>query len=517
MARWGVWVLIAVQVVGLGLWLLGGPGEEAQQAQGGAIEGGAGGEAQGVVGGEGLGEGLGEGVEVAAPEEVEREVSGGLVGARLELGQVKRALAEVEAAAAVEAAATEAEAQAVSGQVGAQRDALLDAWVEVSVRGGRYPFQWRALGGEIVSASDEGALRRMVEAGYVMREGELEGERVVFGLKGARARAAVGGLAGVWERAALDARWDFVQKKFIPHRVGFALDVEAGVEALLEGFMQRAEEVDVAVREVYPAPRIDQEPLASWRPDVQMGVFRTKYDPKKRDRSHNLKLAADALDGVIMMPGQTFSYNAVVGERTLTRGYREAPVIVYGEMLEGVGGGACQISSTMYALSLLSGLDIIERANHSLPSSYIEKGLDAVVSWPHLDLKVRNSYPFPIAVRAGLTENQVVISLWGSQPAKRVLIRREVTEKLPFVERVEVSDEMNPKQVRKVREGHFGYRISKGRITWDDTGEQFERMIEDVYISRPRQIKIGPDTLYPESDSGRAASAGDDDALSVED
>jgi vancomycin resistance protein YoaR len=363
-------------------------------------------------------------------------------------------------------------------------------------------------------------VRELVARGYVLRGGARSGAagaRALYGVDGAKARALFGGLAAAWEQAPIDARWDFARNQLIPHRVGVALDVEASVEALALALARGEPRVEAVARVVYPAARVDEGLLVGWSPTTLMGTLKTKYDAKKKDRSHNLALASSLLDGVILMPGQTVSYNEVVGERTLARGFREAPVIVHGEMLEGVGGGACQVSSTLYAVSLLTGLDIIERSSHSLPSPYIEKGLDAVVSWPHLDLKLKNSYPFPVAVKARLVENHVVVSLWGSEPPRKVVIRREVVEKLRFVERVEVTTELAPKQTKKVREGHFGYRISKGRITWEGETERFERMYEDVYLPRPRQVKIGPGTLYPDGGARAGASAGNDDALSVED
>lgn len=395
--------------------------------------------------------------------------------------------------------------------------ARLDAEVELALQQGRYRFRWRDLGAEIVAADDEQARHRMADDGFLLRTAPLETVPATFGLRGARARAVLGGLALLVDRAPIEARWDFVTKRLVPHRAGLTLDVDASLRALHQGLIEGRPSVALVVRENIPQARVDAEPLASWIPTERVAVFRTKYDARKVDRTHNLKLAAKALNGSVLMPGQTLSYNAVVGERTLERGYREAPVIVHGEMLEGVGGGACQVSSTLYSAALFSGLDIVERASHTLPSTYVDKGFDAVVAWPHLDLKIRNSFSFPIALRAFVTDHQVVIELHGSQPGPRVVIRRETTEKIPFVERIEVTAEYKPKQVRKIREGHYGYRISKGRIRWDGSTEHFERLPEDTYQPRPRQVRIGPETLYPDAPLDSPNSAGDDDALSVED
>src|SRR5262249_28583373 len=108
-------------------------------------------------------------------------------------------------------------------------------------------------------------------------------------------------------------------------------------------------------------------------------------------RSANIQNAASKIDGTIVPPGQTFSFNDLVGPRTLENGFAVAPEIMGDEMTTGVGGGTCQVSSTLHVAALYGALEIVERQSHSRPSAYTQMGLDATVSYPTVDLKVRNT------------------------------------------------------------------------------------------------------------------------------
>jgi hypothetical protein len=130
------------------------------------------------------------------------------------------------------------------------------------------------------------------------------------------------------------------------------------------------------------------------------------------ERVHNITLGAKKLDGSVLEPGAEWSFNKVVGPRTEKEGFKNAPTLVMGEVIPGMGGGMCQVSSTVHAAALLAGLDIVKRQPHSRPSSYIERGFDATVNYPPhcwgndpdpntcFDLVLRNPYSFPIKIKA---------------------------------------------------------------------------------------------------------------------
>lgn len=125
-------------------------------------------------------------------------------------------------------------------------------------------------------------------------------------------------------------------------------------------------------------PDVKEESLE--KVDTILGTYSTKFDSSVSGRSHNVALAAKSTSDVILMPGESFSYNEHTGTRTISNGYKNAPVIVQGVVQEGVGGGVCQVSSTLYNAVLYAGLEIESIKNHSIPSSYVPKGRDATVS-----------------------------------------------------------------------------------------------------------------------------------------
>ena len=129
-----------------------------------------------------------------------------------------------------------------------------------------------------------------------------------------------------------------------------------------------------------------------------LGTFTTRYDETNENRSNNIKLSSEKIDGTIVMPGETFSYNQIVGKRTIDAGYAEAGAYAGGKVIQEVGGGICQVSSTLYNAVLYANLEIIERSNHYFETSYVSPGRDATVSWGSVDFKFKNNKTYPIVV-----------------------------------------------------------------------------------------------------------------------
>ncbi len=131
-------------------------------------------------------------------------------------------------------------------------------------------------------------------------------------------------------------------------------------------------------------------------------------------RTHNLELACQAIDGTIVKPGETFSFNKVVGERTAEKGYGEAGVYVGGETVQQLGGGVCQVASTIFYCTIKADLEVVERAEHQYLPSYIYYGMDATVYWGSLDYKWRNNTPYPIRIDASVSDGYVHMRFVGT-------------------------------------------------------------------------------------------------------
>lgn len=145
----------------------------------------------------------------------------------------------------------------------------------------------------------------------------------------------------------------------------------------------------------------------------EISSFPTKYDASNTNRSGNLKIAADKINGTVLMPDEEFSFNEVVGKRTIEDGYRNAKIYENGQVVDGLAGGICQISSTLYNAVLLANLQITERRNHSFTTSYVSPGRDATVVYGVQDFKFKNSRKYPIKIGATVANGIVEFKING--------------------------------------------------------------------------------------------------------
>lgn len=145
--------------------------------------------------------------------------------------------------------------------------------------------------------------------------------------------------------------------------------------------------------------------------EVVIGEYTTRYNAAVTGRSENIRLSAASINYLILGPGDTFSFNTIVGQRSEARGYKIANIILDGDFVEALGGGICQTSTTLYNAADYSGLTIIERNPHSLPISYVPTGRDAMVNWGTSDLRFKNDYPFPVLIRTYITQGQIKIEV----------------------------------------------------------------------------------------------------------
>ena len=153
-----------------------------------------------------------------------------------------------------------------------------------------------------------------------------------------------------------------------------------------------------------------------------LSTFTTKYDRTNTNRTTNLQLAINKINGIVLLPGEEFSYNKVVGERTIAAGYKDAKIYSNGEVVDGLGGGICQVSSTLYNTALLANLEITERRNHQFVTSYVDAGRDATVVYGSQDFKFKNNRNYPIKIEASLNSGIAKISLYGVKEEKEYIV-----------------------------------------------------------------------------------------------
>ena len=202
------------------------------------------------------------------------------------------------------------------------------------------------------------------------------------------------------------------QGEIIQEQSGYKLDQTAFTEQFYGYFFnKKALTVEVPRKVVYP--KVDSELLSHIKMQ-KIGHYTSYFRTTNKERSHNISLAVEAINNHVVFPGETFSFNEVVGKRTSEKGYLPAPVIVRGELSEGIGGGICQVSSTLFNAVDSVGVQIMERYSHSRSVPYVPPGRDATVSWYGPDFTFKNKYNQPILIRAKTYGGSLHIMIYSS-------------------------------------------------------------------------------------------------------
>lgn len=169
--------------------------------------------------------------------------------------------------------------------------------------------------------------------------------------------------------------------------------------------------VDLEIPIIKTIPKITKEKLLLQT--NKLSEFKTNISTSSNARKHNIKLALNSINGKILQPNETFSFNDIVGNRTENRGYKMAKVITNGEFVEGIGGGVCQVSTTVYNAMLLAGLTPIISFHHSQRVSYVPIGLDAMVNYGTADLKFKNTSQYPVYIFTTFSNNEIGVKFYG--------------------------------------------------------------------------------------------------------
>jgi vancomycin resistance protein YoaR len=242
-----------------------------------------------------------------------------------------------------------------------------------------------------------------------------------------------------------------------------------------------------------------------------IGRFQTRFPASQTARNNNIRVAASKIHGRILMPGDRFSFNAVVGRRTIEEGFRLAPVFVNGRREPGVGGGICQVSTTLYNAALYANLKIVQRQNHSLPVAYVPAGRDAAVAYGVIDLVLENPLDHPVALSAEVGPSTVSFAVLGRKvPGQTVAIvpsgLRSWDRGVTYVE----DRSLPPGKQRVIDKGGMGRSVDVFRVV-QINGEVVRResLGRSYYRGSPKLIAINrskPDPR-PALPAGESATA----------
>jgi len=267
-----------------------------------------------------------------------------------------------------------------------------------------------------------------------------------------------------------------------------------------EDLISKIKEIDIFA----PVPEIkgkykEQTPLitAAQLEDQKitglLASYTTRFDPTQTARSQNVRLAAMAMDKSIIKPGDTLSFNKIVGERTVEAGYKDAYVILNGQFVPGLAGGICQVSSTLYNTGLLANLPVTQRSNHDLAISYVPLGQDATVAYPDLDLKFDNNTGGYLLVRTKVSSNSITIELYGKVIAgQEVSINNSTESVIPFEVQRLVDETLAHGASIVKQEGQPGYIVKSSRtIKMNGQVQKTEPLKQSRYMPLPKILAVG--------------------------
>lgn len=309
----------------------------------------------------------------------------------------------------------------------------------------------------------------------------------------ARARENLETLAAFVDRSSVDAEVDWVKRRRVDAKPGKRLDIDATLGRLESHRDLEMATFDLVVHDVRPNVTADQ--LMPVDLTKVLASFETDFRTRAGARAVNIRVAAKALDGYVILPGATVSFNRVVGPRTVSRGFREAPVIVDDELEPGVGGGVCQVATTLHAAVVLGGLEILERRSHSRPSGYAPMGLDATVIDGEVDLKFRNPYRTALLIATSFPEKyRLRVEILGQLPKEHYEHVYAVRQRYDFYRRIVTKEAVTPGAFERKQKGIYGFDVVSTIVAKDAGKSETRRQYRSKYWPVPEVFWVGPNT-----------------------
>lgn len=281
-----------------------------------------------------------------------------------------------------------------------------------------------------------------------------------------------------------------------PSVIGKTVDVEATKQALNAAFANGLKEpvtVNAVVAEVKPA--ITTEDLSTIQ-DV-LGTFSTNFSSSGASRSKNLQVGSGKINGHVLMPGETLSGYDCMHPFTVDNGYATAAAYENGQVVDSVGGGVCQIATTIYNAALRAELEISQRQNHSMVVSYVKPSEDAAIAGTYKDIKFTNNYSTPIYVEGYTSGKTLTFTIYGKEtrPANRTFefVSETLSVTDPGAAKEVVDPAMPPGSRKQVQSAHTGMKSRLWKIVYVDGAEQSREILHtDTYNPSKAIIKVGP-------------------------
>lgn len=326
-------------------------------------------------------------------------------------------------------------------------------------------------------------LKFMVNNEYIVKP--------VFSFHNKRAQKTLAELAVLINQPAADAQLILnpQQVKIIPSQNEQKLLIKENLSLFKKAFNKKTIRLKLHIK----PPKTTTEDLQKLKVETLMSEFATIIPPGTYNRFNNIKLAAAKLNDWRIKPGEVFSFNAAVGPRTTKAGYLPAPVIEAGNLTTGIGGGICQVSTTLYNAAMLAGLPIKERYLHSNYISTYPPGRDATVVYNALDLKFKNDTNGTIIIKSSVSNSRLIFWLYGPKTNRKVEFSQpEIFNIVPFSVKEVVDPALPPGVKLKEQSGVPGRSVKVIRTVKQDGKLLFSEEILSRYTPRQEIIKLGP-------------------------
>jgi len=303
------------------------------------------------------------------------------------------------------------------------------------------------------------------------------------------------------KREATDAYIDKTLSvyKFVPHKVGLDFNKDDLKKVLLQNEnMQEGKVIEYALTVI--EPKVKTSDIKWEMYEYQVSSFTTHFSTADPNRVNNLRVALNLLNGKVIMPGEVFSYNSVVGAATAAQGFKAAATFVGGRVVNEVGGGICQTVSTLYNTALLANLEIVQRKAHSLPVAYVPPSRDATVYYPSIDFKFKNTREYPIKIVTNFNSGgSLTISLYGTKQENEyvVSISSKTLSTIKYKDQTIGDNTMEKGKQQIIQNGTNGY-TSEAYITKKLNGKVVSTTLlsKDTYKAVNRIIKVGTKEVY---------------------
>jgi vancomycin resistance protein YoaR len=336
------------------------------------------------------------------------------------------------------------------------------------------------------------SLEKVAAAIEFRTEGQGDASRLVPYLSAKKLSAFLKNVGTAAHKESRSATWqtDGQTASLVPARTGRTLDTEATAAALTEAALKTSDRVTTArVKESQPA--VTTEKAKAMGIVTAIGSYTTEFSGSA-GRLHNVARAGQLISGTLLAPGEEFDFNTIVGARTEAHGFQTAPAIIAGKLEDTLGGGICQVSTTLFNAVFFAGLDVTARTNHSIYISHYPKGRDATVSWGGPEFRFRNDTANWIMIKAASGARSLTFVLYGTSAHRKVTYTTSdfygITP--PTVKRVN-TNQLLVGDAQVADDGQTGRKCKVVRTVVQGGKTIHNDTFVSSYPMRPRLIEVG--------------------------